>query len=90
MTEQLPLEKVTPDIVFEDVGIDYAGPLYIKHGYVCKLTVVKAYVYVFVSISVKATNLELVSDLTSLLPYADLSLDEVNPHSFIVIMVLIL
>ena len=62
---QLPIARVTPDIVFENVGIDYAGPLYIKHGYVRKPTIIKAYVCVFVSMSVKATHLELVSDLTS-------------------------
>ena len=47
---QLPLERVTPDIVFENVGIDYAGPLYIKHGHVRKPTVIKAYVCLFVSL----------------------------------------
>ena len=62
---QLPLERVTPDIVFENVGIDYAGPLYIKHGHVRKPTVVKAYVCVFVSLSVKAVHLELASDLST-------------------------
>ena len=65
MMGQLPLERVTPDILFENVRIDYAGPLYIKHGYIRKHTVVKAYVCVFVSMSVKAIHLELVSDLTS-------------------------
>ena len=59
---QLPFERVTPDIVFENVGVDYAGPIYIKYGHVCKPTVVKSYICVFVSLSV---NLELVSDLTS-------------------------
>ena len=62
---RLPLERVTPDIVFENVGIDYAGPLYIKYGHVRKPTVIKAYVCVFVSLSVKATHLELVSELIS-------------------------
>lgn len=62
---QLPKERVTPDIVFDKVGIDYAGPVFIKHGYVRKPTVVKAYICVFVSLSVKAVHLELVSDLTS-------------------------
>ena len=47
------------------MGVDYAGPLYIKYGYVRKPTVVKAYMCVFVSLSVKAVHLELVSDLTS-------------------------
>ena len=65
MMGQLPLERVTPDIVFEKVGIDYAGPLYLKYGHVRKPTIVKAYVCVFVSLSVKAIHLELVSDLTA-------------------------
>ena len=58
-------QLVTPDSVFDRVGVNYAGPLYIKHGYVRKPTIVKAYVSVFVSLSVKAVHLELVSDLTS-------------------------
>lgn len=57
--------KVTPDSVFNRVGVDYAGPLYVKHGHVRKPTVIKAYVSVFVSLSVKAVHLELVSNLTS-------------------------
>ena len=27
---QLPIELVTPDIVFKNVGVDYTGPIYIK------------------------------------------------------------
>ena len=62
---QLPLERVTPDSVFNRVGLDYAGPLYVKYGYVRKPIVVKSYVCVFVSLSVKAVHLELVSDMTT-------------------------
>ena len=62
---QLPIERVTPDIVFENVGLDYAGPIYTKHGYVRKHMIMKSYVCVFVSLSVKAVHLELVSGLTS-------------------------
>ena len=62
---QLPLERVTPGIVFEKVGVDYAGPVYLKLGHVRKPTIIKAYVCVFVALSVKAVHLELVSDLTS-------------------------
>ena len=29
---QLPKERVTPDAVFNNVGVDYAGPLHIKQG----------------------------------------------------------
>ena len=45
MMGQLPIERVTPDIVFENVGIDYAGPLY---GYIRKPTIIKAYVCAYV------------------------------------------
>ena len=58
----LPMERITPDHPFNKVGVDYAGPFFVKHGYV---TVVKAYACVFVSLSIKAVHLELVSDLTS-------------------------
>ena len=46
---QLPFERVTPDIVFENVGVDYAGPIYNKYGHVRKPTVIKTYICIFVS-----------------------------------------
>ena len=61
MLEQLPLERVTPGAVFERVGVDYAGPFYIKHGMVRKPVGVKAYVCIFASLAVKAVYLEAVS-----------------------------
>ena len=62
---QLPAERITPDTVFERVGVDYAGPFLLKYGSTRKPTVVKAYVCVFVSLTVKAVHLELASDLTT-------------------------
>ena len=62
---QLPMERVTPDVVFNWIGVDYAGPIYVKYSYVCKPTVVKTYVCVFVSLTVTAVHLELVSDLST-------------------------
>ena len=59
---QLPSERVTPGSVLENVGVDYAGPFYIKYGSVRKPTIIKAFVCVFVSLSV---HLESVSDLTT-------------------------
>ena len=59
---QLPKERITPDAVFNNVGLDYAGPIYIKQGSTRKPTIVKAYVCVFVSLSTKAVHM---SDLTS-------------------------
>ena len=61
---QLPGER-TPGSVFNHAGVDYAGPVYIKYGFIRKPTTVKAYICVFVSLSVKAIHLELVSDLTT-------------------------
>lgn len=60
---QLPKERVTPDAVFNRVGVDYAGPILIKRGHVRKPVILKAYICVFISLSVKAVHLELVSDL---------------------------
>ncbi len=62
---QLPPERITPGIVFEYAGIDYAGPVHLKLGRVRKPTFVKAYICLFVAMSVKAVHLEVVSDLTS-------------------------
>lgn len=59
------MERVTPDAVFNRVRVDYAGPILIKRGHTRKPVVIKAYVCVFVSLTVKAVHLELVSDLTS-------------------------
>ena len=62
---QLPPERVNPGFIFEKVGMDYAGPINIKYGHVRKPVIVKAYICIFVSLSVKAVHIELVSDLTS-------------------------
>lgn len=62
---QLPIERLTPGPVFNSVGLDYAGPLHIKYSYTRKPVIVKAYVCVFVSLTVKAIHLELVTDLTT-------------------------
>ena len=62
---QLFMERVYPDLVFSNVGVDYAGPLYIKLGHIRNPTILKAYVCVFVTLSVKAVHLEAVSDLST-------------------------
>ena len=54
-----------PGSVFERVGVDYACPVLLKSGPVRKPKLVKAYISVFVCLSVKAVHLEIVSDLTS-------------------------
>ena len=39
MMGQLPLERITTGCVLEHVGVDYAGPFFIKIGIPCKPTV---------------------------------------------------
>ena len=62
---QLPKERLSPGLVFERVGVDYAAPLLIKQGSKRKPTLVKAYMCRFVSLTIKAVHLEVVSDLTT-------------------------
>lgn len=62
---QLPLDCINPGPVFDTVGVDYAGPLMVKNGYVHNPTLIKAYICVFVSLTVRAVHLEPVSDLIS-------------------------
>ena len=47
---QLPIERITPGMVFERVGIDYAGPVLLKVGRVGKPTLIKAYIGIFISL----------------------------------------
>lgn len=56
---------LTPDAVFSRVSVDYARPLYLKLGAVWKPTIIKAYVAVFISLTIKAVHLEIVSSLTT-------------------------
>ena len=65
MLGQLPADRLTTGPAFERVGVDYAGPVMVKGGSIRKPVLVKAYISVFVCLSVKAVYLELVSDLTS-------------------------
>ena len=61
----LPTSRVTPGKIFEEVGMDFAGPVFTKYSNVRKPVIVKSYICVFVSLSVKAVHLELVSELTT-------------------------
>ena len=45
---QLPTARLNPRDLFDDTGVDYGGPIYIKTGSVRKPIIIKAYVAVFV------------------------------------------
>ncbi len=62
---QLRTARLNPRDLFDDTGVDYAGPIYIKTGSVRKPIIIKAYVAVFVAFSVKAVHLEPVTELTT-------------------------
>ncbi len=62
---QLPSQRLTPGPVFQTTGVDFAGPVYTKYGYVRRPVLVKTYICVFVSFSVRAVHLEPVSDLSA-------------------------
>ena len=55
------MERVTPDSVFDWVGVDYAGPVYVKYGHTRKSTVIKYYICLFVSLSAKTVHLALMA-----------------------------
>ena len=59
---QLPIERLTPGPVFDKVGVDFVQT---KYAHVRKPVIIKTYVCLFVSLSVKAVHLEPVSDLTT-------------------------
>ena len=65
MLGQLPKECINLQDVFDNTGVDYAGPIYIKTRCICKPIITMGYVAVFVSIFVKAVHLEPVPKLTT-------------------------
>ena len=65
LLSRLPADRLRPGPVFDKVGVDYAGPILVKSGYVRKPVITKVYACVFVSFTVKAVHLEPVSDLTT-------------------------
>jgi len=61
----LPSSRVQQCRPFSKVGIDYAGPIKLRETRLRKPREYKAYIAVFVCMSVKAVHLEIVLDLTS-------------------------
>ncbi|XP_072395159.1 uncharacterized protein [Diabrotica undecimpunctata] len=61
----LPVERITPSKPFTNTGVDYCGPFDIKVSRLRGESFVKAYICIFVCLSVKAVHLELAFDLTT-------------------------
>ena len=66
---QLPKERVTMSRPFQSTGIDFAGPIYIRHGgrrsRSANSVSAKSYIALFVCLSTKAVHIELVTDLST-------------------------
>ena len=60
---QLPTARFNVQDIFDNTGVDYARPIYIKTGSIQKLIINKRYIAVFVSLFVKAVQLELVMEI---------------------------
>ena len=64
-----PKERVTKSIPFEYTGLDYFGPLYIKH-YSAEgeaPATMKVWVCLFTCFTVRAVHLELINDMSQIL-----------------------
>lgn len=61
----LPRERLECVRAFNEVGVDYAGPLSIKESNRRKAALGKAYICIFVCMTTKAVHLELVSSLAT-------------------------
>ncbi|GFV14015.1 integrase catalytic domain-containing protein [Trichonephila clavipes] len=61
----LPRERITPSPPFTHVGIDFAGPFYIKYKGQRKSIYHKCYVAIFICFTTKAIHTEVVTELTT-------------------------
>jgi len=61
----LPGSRVQPRRPFEQVGVDYAGPLQLKELRLRKSRIFKIYIAVFVCFTTKAVHLEVVTELST-------------------------
>ncbi|XP_018378092.1 PREDICTED: uncharacterized protein LOC108770856 [Trachymyrmex cornetzi] len=59
-----PRVKASPRI-FDQCGVDYAGPLYYKEGARRSTKLVKCYIAIFVCLATKAVHIELATNLSS-------------------------
>ena len=64
-TPLLPEHRVSCDFPFQYVGVDYAGPLYVRDNYSKSAELFKAYILVFTCATTRCTHLELVTDFTT-------------------------
>ena len=64
-TPPLPSFRVSDDLAFSKVGVDFAGPLYVKNIYQSNGEMYKCYITLFTCASTRAVHLELAPDLSA-------------------------
>ncbi|XP_057329765.1 uncharacterized protein LOC130670379 [Microplitis mediator] len=62
---QLPSHRVSPSLVFENTGVDYAGPVSLKFFQGRGTRCYKGWIAVFICLSTSAVHLEVVTDYSS-------------------------
>ncbi|UYV76604.1 hypothetical protein LAZ67_14001432 [Cordylochernes scorpioides] len=62
---ELPPERVMPSRPFQQVGVDWAGPIITKPMLKRSEKILKTYIVLFICFTTKAIHLEVVSDLTA-------------------------
>lgn len=61
----LPASRLVPCRPFSRVGVDYAGPIFLKDGTTRTRTLVKGYICIFICLITKAVHIELAGDLST-------------------------
>ncbi|XP_027849396.2 uncharacterized protein LOC114128975 [Aphis gossypii] len=67
MMGALPRARVASIKAFAQVGVDFAGPFWVKAALLRRIQATKGYLCIFVCMATRAVHLELVSDLTTCL-----------------------
>ena len=62
---ELPEARTRPARPFSIVGVDFAGPVWLKEGNIRKLLKKKCYLAVFICFITRAVHLEIVMELSS-------------------------
>jgi len=61
----LPRARIQPRRPFDQVGVDYAGPLQLKESRLRKSRIFKIYIAVFICFTTKAVHLKVVTELST-------------------------
>ena len=64
-TSQLPEFRLFDDFAFSSIGVDFAGPIYVKDVYNKSSVMNKAYIVLYTCASSRAVHLDLVPNMST-------------------------